>query len=110
MSSFTLARVTIYSLLLALLLAAGIRLWNIGRRDACSAFLAGDIRAPASMYVVTGARTIVVPCSQWLPRQPLSIQILCLVDLIMLIVFVMNLLGDLRDWFGRRSAMRQSSP
>jgi len=100
------SRVTMYSLLLGLLLAAGIWLWSSGQKDPCERFLAGDKSAPASVWVVSGTRTIEVPCSDWLMRQATTVQVFCLVDLILIVLFVLNALLDLRDqlavWRSRR--------
>ena len=90
---------TIFSLLLALLLGVGMRLWGIGRGDTCAQYLAGDAKAPPTEVVATGTRTIVVPCEEWLPRQPVTVQVLCLVDLILAAVFVVRGLGDARGGF-----------
>jgi hypothetical protein len=101
-SSFPLSRVTLFSFLLALMLAAGIRLSTLGLQDGCSAYLAGNKGAPAAEYVVTGTRTVVVPCDQWLPRQPTWVQLSCLLELVLIVTFVLNGLGNAYDWYGRR--------
>jgi hypothetical protein len=93
------SRVTILSLLLALLLAAGIWRWSVVQRDECSAYLAGDKMAPSTMYVVTGTRTVVIPCDDWLERQPGKVQLLCLVDFVLVVMFGLNALQDARGWF-----------
>jgi hypothetical protein len=103
------SRVTLFSFLLALLLASGIRLWYIGQRDECARFLAGDKRFPASQVVVEGTRSVVVPCTQWLPRQPLEVQTLCLLDLVLVVVFAMNGLADARDSLVRWRRLRRSA-
>jgi hypothetical protein len=92
------SRVTIFSFLLALLLGAGIWRWNSGHTDACEAYLAGDKTAQATEYVLSGTRTIVVPCDEWLPRQPVKVQVLCLLDLVLSVVFLLHAWGDARDW------------
>jgi len=101
-SGFAVSRVTLFSFLLAMLLATGLLRWNAERRDACSEYQAGDRTAPASIYAVSGARAIVVPCNDWLARQPMTVQILCLVELVLMSMFVLNGLMDLRDWRKRR--------
>ena len=62
----------------------------------------------AIVSVVTGTRTIVVPCSDWLTRQPEKIQMLCLVDLVLAVMFVLNALLDMRAWLQRRRRLRQA--
>ena len=91
------SRVTLFSLLLGLMLATGIRLWSGTQKDDCSRFLAGDTTAPRSEWVVSGTRTIEVPCSDWTMRQPLRIQLLCLLDVVVLVLFVLSALADVRD-------------
>jgi hypothetical protein len=98
--------VTLFSLLLGLMLALGLRLWSDGQRDACSPYLEGNKLAQAGEYVTSGTRLIDVPCNDWLMRQPMRVQLLCLVDLGLGIVFVLNAIGDLRDWLEVRRRMR----
>jgi len=100
------SRVTIFSFLLALLLGVGIRLRTQGQRDGCAAYLAGDARAPATEYVVDGSRTVVVSCHEWLPRQTQRVQLLCLLDLVLVVVFLLNTPQDARRWFGMRQRRR----
>jgi hypothetical protein len=92
------SRVTIFSLLLGLMLGVGIRLWSIERKDPCAAYLAGDPKASASQWVLSGTRLIEVPCSEWLLRQPMRVQVLCLLDAALAAVFLLNALADLRKW------------
>ncbi len=106
--SFRISRVTIFSLLLALLLATGIRRWYLGQRDDCARYLAGDTSFPPAQFVVSGNRTIVVPCDQWWLRQPVIVQMLCLLDLLLAAVFVVNGLQDTRAWIERRRATAQA--
>jgi hypothetical protein len=101
------SRVTLFSLLLALLLAVGIRLWYDGQRDACTPYLAGDAGAQKSEWVMSGTRTIEVSCDDWIMRQPLRVQVLCLLDAALTVLFVMNALSDLREWLEFRRRMRQ---
>jgi hypothetical protein len=105
-SAFRISRVTLFSLLFALLLGAWIWRWNVGQSNDCARYLAGDKTFPPSQIVVSGTRTIVVPCEYWLPRQPERVQALCLLDLVLAVVFVMNGLLDLRGWFERRRQRR----
>lgn len=100
------SRVTIFSLLLGLMLAMGLWLRNTQQTDNCSRYMAGDKSLPASEYVVTGSRTVVVPCSDWLARQPVWVQVLCLVELALGVVFVLNALLDLRNLLEMRRRMR----
>jgi hypothetical protein len=102
------SRVTIFSLLLSLMLALGIWNWSSGRRDACAAYLAGNKSAQSSEYVASGSRLIAVPCRDWIMRQPLRVQLLCLADLGIALVFVLNAAGDLRDWLAARTRLRGS--
>jgi hypothetical protein len=106
--SFRISRVTIFSLLLALLLATCIRVWYIGQGDDCSRYLAGDTSLPSAQIVVSGTRTIIVPCDRWWLRQPVGVQMLCLLDLLLAVVFVLNGLQDTRAWIERRRANAQA--
>ncbi|HEV2645283.1 MAG TPA: hypothetical protein VGU46_02855 [Acidobacteriaceae bacterium] len=96
------SRVTIFALLLALMLGIGIESWSSGHRDACTPYLAGDKAAQSRMYVASGSRMIAVPCNDWTMRQPLQIQLLCLVDLALAVVFALSAAADLRDWLAAR--------
>jgi hypothetical protein len=99
--------VTLFSLLLGLMLASGIWLWNDGHKDDCTRSMAADGSMPASEWVVSGTRTIEVPCNDWIMRQPLRVQVLCLLDLALAVVFVLNALSDLREGLEARRRMRQ---
>jgi hypothetical protein len=88
------------------MLAIGIWSWSSGRRDACAVYLAGDKAAQSSEYVASGSRMIAVPCRDWTMRQPLRVQLLCLANLGLAIVFLLNAAGDLRDWLAARRRMR----
>jgi hypothetical protein len=96
------SRVTLFSLLLGLMLACGIWLWYLSQRDDCARYMAGDKSVPATQVVVSGTRTIEVPCTDWATRQPLRVQVLCLFDLALGVVFVLNGLADVREWTQRR--------
>jgi hypothetical protein len=100
------SRVTLFSLLLGLMLAMGIRLWSEKQTDACTPYLAGERPAQASEYVASGTRLIEVRCSDWFMRQPLRVQVLCLLDLALAVVFVLNALSDLREWLESRRRRR----
>ena len=100
------SRVTLFSLLLALLLGVGIRQWTDGQRDACTPYLSGDAQAQKSEWVSSGTRQVEVRCTDWFSRQPVRVQILCLLDVVLTVVFVLNALSDLRDWLEMRRRMR----
>jgi hypothetical protein len=100
--SLRISKVTLFSLLLGLMLACGIRLWDVEHKDECARWLAGDKSAPATEVELSGTRTIEVPCTDWTTRQPLCVQVLCLVDLALGAVFVLNGLADVREWMQRR--------
>jgi hypothetical protein len=112
MSSFAeplrISRVTLFSLLLALLLWAGIALRNARQKDECTRYLAGDSSAPATQTVVTGTRVIEVPCTDWMDRQPQSVLLLCLIDVLLLVMFALNAATDVRRWVQVRQRERIS--
>jgi hypothetical protein len=103
------SRITLFSLLLALMLGTGIRLWDAQQRDNCALYMAGDKSALASEMVMSGTRQIEVPCRDWIMRQPLLVQVLCLLDVLLAVVFLLNVLGDLQDWLRQRRRMRGST-
>ena len=84
------SRQTIVTLLLALLLGFGLKFWALGQRDDCDDYLTGDKSAPASQMVESGSRSVEVPCDAWIPRQSLWVQILCLLELVVIIVFAIS--------------------
>ena len=88
------SRRTIFLLLFAVLLAAGLWVWSAGHRDECSAYLGGDRHAPASQVVKTGTRTIVVPCQDWLIRQSALVQMLCVLAVAGFGVFLVSVWAD----------------
>jgi hypothetical protein len=98
------SRVTLFSLLLALLLGVGIQLDSLQQRDACAPYLAGNLTAQKSEWVTSGTRQVLVPCDDWLDRQPLRVQLLLLLDAAIAVLFLLNALSDLREWLqaGRR--------
>jgi hypothetical protein len=102
------SRVTIFSLLLGLMLACGIWIWTDGHPDQCARAAAPDGSMPPSEYVVSGTRQIEVPCNVWIMRQTEWAQILCLMDLLLAVVFVLNALLDLRGWLRMQRRMRQT--
>lgn len=113
MSSFAeslrISRVTLFSLLLALLLWAGIALRNARQKDECTRYLAGDSTAPATQTVVSGTRVIEVPCTDWINRQPEVMQLLCLVDVLLFVMFALNAAADVRAWVRLRRQREQVS-
>jgi hypothetical protein len=64
---------------------------------------------PKSEWVISGTRQIEVPCSDWSMRQPLAVQVFCLLDLLLAVVFLLNALLDLQGWLRMRRRMRQMS-
>jgi hypothetical protein len=100
------SRVTLFSFLLSVMLGLGIAMSSAGRRGGCSAYLDGNRSAQSVEYIASGSRMIAVPCNDWLMRQTFRVQILCLLDLCLAAVFVLNALGDLRDWLVARRRTR----
>ena len=87
-----------WSLLMALLIPSGMAVWLSGHPDSCSRFLAGDRSRPPSQMVAAGTQMVEVPCTVWLPRQSMWIQLLCLAELVVVMVFAWCMLvGDWRD-------------
>lgn len=84
------------------MLGMGIHMWSDGYRDACTPYLNGVPHSPATEWVESGTRLIDVPCDDWFMRMPMRIQILCLVELLLAILFVLNALGDTRKWLQQR--------
>jgi hypothetical protein len=103
------SRVTLYSLLLALMLGLGIHLWDARQQDDCALYNAGDRSVPSSVMVLSGTREIEVPCNDWIMRQPLKVQLLCLVDLVIGVLFFFNALSDFQQWLRMRRRMRGMS-
>ena len=85
---------TIFSLLLALLLAGGMRAWRVEHFDACDRFHAEKSGTPMSVMVQSGTRTISVPCSIWVMRQPLWMQGLCALLVMLSVIFLMSVWSD----------------
>jgi hypothetical protein len=100
------SRVTIFSLLLALMLGTGIRLWDAQQKDTCSLYMAGDKTQPPSELVVSGSREIEVPCSNWFLRHSLRVQVLCLLELLLAMIFAFNASADLKGWLEIRRRRR----
>jgi hypothetical protein len=91
------SRLTIFSLLLGLMLALGIFIHAKSERDRCNSYPAGSV-PPKSESIVSGTREIEAPCSDWWIRQSTEIQILCIADLGLALIFLLNAAGDLRRW------------
>jgi hypothetical protein len=107
-SDLMISRIALVSLLLTLLLATGIRLWDLDHKDDCAPFLAGVQKAPSSELIRSGTRTIAVPCNVWITRQPMRIQIASLLDLILAVLFLLNLISDTREWLQIRRRRGQT--
>lgn len=103
------SRVTLLSLLLALLLGLGISLESMQRSDACTPYLSGNPKAQKTEWVVAGSREVEVSCTDWIGRQPLTIQILCMLDAVLAILFVLNAASDLKEWRASRRRMHEPS-
>jgi len=95
------SRRTIFSLLLAILICLCIRLWIMNHRDPCDSYMPGHV-LPQTVMVESGSRTVEMSCSQWLPRQPDLIQLSCLLDLTVVIVFLLSMWRDVNRWRERR--------
>jgi len=102
------SRTTMVSLFLALLIPSGMSLWFSGHRDSCSRYLAGDRTRPPTQMVEMGSQMVEVPCEQWAPRQPMEVQLLCLAELLVVLVFVIHAAGDIREWMQVRRLRREA--
>ncbi|HEY5055223.1 MAG TPA: hypothetical protein VII58_03635 [Acidobacteriaceae bacterium] len=100
-----LSRITLFSLLLALMLGLGIVMQTKSERDRCNSYAADGI-PPRSEYVVTGTREVEVPCNDWWMRQSQTVQVLCIADAGLGMIFAVNALGDLRRGLGLRRARK----
>lgn len=101
------SRVTIFSLLTGLMLGTGIYLRVQQQVDRCNSYPEGGI-PPKSEYVVTGTRQVEVPCSDWWIRQPQTLQILCIADAALGVLFVFSALQDLRGWLAWRHTQKNA--
>jgi len=99
------SRITLFSLLLALMLGLGIVMQTKSESDRCDSYPAGGI-PPSSEYVVTGSRELEVPCNDWWLRQSLTIQILCIADAGLGMIFAVNALADMRRGLAMRRTRR----
>ena len=101
------ARKTIASLLLALLLGIGLKIWAQGSHDACDRVLAGDAKTHEYEQVQVGSQVVLVPCRIWFLRQPPPVQAACLAAIAAGTVFVVSVSNDVRrSWETRREARR----
>ena len=80
--------------------------WAQDRRDDCKYSYPPGGKAPATEMVVSGTREIEVPCKDWWMRQPQGVQILCIADAALGMVFLMNALQDTRGWLVMRRLRR----
>jgi hypothetical protein len=96
------SRKTGVELLLALLLASGMAMWNARHPDLCYQYMHGDQTVPSSQGIEVSGKTVYVPCDQWYPRQTMAIQTLCLVEAGLIVLFLVSAIGDFVDWRRRR--------
>ncbi len=99
------SRRTIFSLLLTLLLAVGIRIWAANAYDPCDHLGPSPRGVPKSVYVESGTRTIAVPCTYWIPRQSMRVQALLLFNAVLVLVF---LISTGNDWARHRAIRRKA--
>ena len=100
------SRRTITCLLLAAMIFLGLRLWILGHYDPCQALMPGGT-TPASVMVESGDRSVEMPCEWWLPRQPDIVQILCLLDLVVMVVFGLSVWRDVNRWRNERRKLQR---
>jgi len=103
------SRITIFSLLLGLMLGLGTFMRVKGEQDRCNTYPAGGI-PPKTEYVVSGTREVEISCDDWWMRQPMTVQILCIMDVGLGMIFAVNALQDTRNWIQRRRLRRESRP
>jgi hypothetical protein len=96
------SRKTIISFLLALLMAVSIKAYTLRIPNPCDAYLSGQFKAPATVVVNTQGRAYQVPCDDWFLRQPRPVQVLCMVDGAIVVVF---LISAYADWRRRRAEL-----
>lgn len=89
------------SLMLALLIGLGIHIWAMSNRDECDS-VDKNGRTPKEVYVQSGSRMVIMPCTIWFPRQPLKIQGFWFLDAAVAFVFLISLWSDWVRWRERR--------
>ena len=94
------SRKTIFSLLLALLLAGCIKAYTLRVINPCDAYLAGQAGAPATVVTNTQGRSMEIPCNSWFLQQPRTVQAWCMLDGLLVVIF---LISASADWKRRRS-------
>jgi hypothetical protein len=103
------SKLTIFSLLFALMVGTRIVQWDLGHQDACTRYLEGDKKAQATVLISVGPRQVEMPCEIWLPRQPNWVQGLCLLDLLLVVAFLLNAALDAQRafllWRARRAVV-----
>ena len=92
------SRGTLFSFVLLLVLVGGLLAWSSTRVDPCTAFLQGNRGAPSTQVVEMGSRLVLVPCKSWLVRQPLEVQMVCLLGLVLLVLFAIRAVDDVLRW------------
>jgi hypothetical protein len=97
------SRKTIISFLLALLLAVSIKAYTLRIANPCDAYLSGQLKAPATVVMNQQGRPYLVPCNDWFLRQTRSVQVFCLVDAGIFVVFLVSAFAD---WRRRRASLR----
>jgi hypothetical protein len=100
------SRVTLLTFVLAMMVLLGLYNWKRGHRDDCDAYLAGVPGMPATQMVAAGTRTVEAPCRLWALRQPLSVQTWCLAELVLLGIFAMEGMVDVKEEVARRRRRR----
>ena len=99
------SRRTIFSLFLAATILLGIRVWIMNHHDPCDSYMPGHV-LPQTVMVQSGDHTVEMPCNLWLPRQPDWLQLTCLLDLAVVIVFLLSVWRDVN----RFSANSENRP
>ena len=99
------SRITIFSLLLALLLGLGTFMLVQDERDRCNTYPPGGT-PPKTEYAISGTREVEISCNDWWMRQSMTVQILCIADAGLGMIFLVNALVDLRGWIQWRRSQR----